>query len=200
MPGYSEKRNRAMEILANAGFNQHNPTHLGLITNPVVKNTIDDVFDVYTFGKERNMYVCVAPTMVSGRGRLKITKTIPTREQLIDLYTKIYDWNILHGVQTLAQIQEEGISSYAGSRPCSLPASGLYISYYGDVFMSEGNDSEEFRYTSIKDLTLKEIWESSRNFKEFAGKANCGCPAKDGITIPKDLYARVLDNLIKKFD
>jgi MoaA/NifB/PqqE/SkfB family radical SAM enzyme len=136
--------------------------------------------------------------MVSGRGR-KSSSTAPSREQLIRLYTKIYEWNIMHGVQTLAQIREEGISPYAGSRPCSLPASGLYVSYYGDVYMSEGNDGAEFNYGNVRHKPLKEIWEQSRNFKEFAGKANCGCPAKDGITIPKDLYRTVLDNLTKKF-
>ena len=65
--GYSLKRNRALELLADAGFNRHNPTHLCLATNPVTRSNLDEVFDIYTWARERNLYPIVTPPMVSGR-------------------------------------------------------------------------------------------------------------------------------------
>ncbi len=187
--GYSKKRNRALELLVEQKFNQHHPTHIGLMALPVKQGALDDAFEIYTWGKERNMYVCVAPSMFSGRGRDQTDA--PSPEELTDLYTNIYDWNIDRGVQTLDQIREEGISAYAGSRPCQQVGTGVYITLFGDVYICPGDDSPNVRFGNVREQSLKEIWEASPNFQR-AGTFNFHCPAKDGRTIPDELYGEVL--------
>ena len=193
--GYSEKRNRALELLVQQGFNQHHPTHIGLMAIPVTKETIGDVFEIYTWGKERNMGVCVTPSMVSGRGAKQVRQIDEEfSEGLINLYTKIYAWNIGRGIHTLDQLREEGVSAYAGLRPCQQVGCGLYVTLFGDVYICPGDDSPNVKFGNIRDKSLKDIWEASPNFKR-AGHFNYHCPAKDGKTIPRNLYAEVLRRL-----
>ncbi|MBW2990357.1 radical SAM protein [Candidatus Woesearchaeota archaeon] len=199
--GYALKRNRALELLVEEGFNQPMPTYLGLMTIPVTKDNLDEAFDIYVFGKERNMYVCVTPTMMSGRGSKENfrDKMTPSPNELIELYTRIYEWNIEKGVQTLEQIKGEGVSAYAGSRPCQQVGCGLYVTLFGDVYICPGDDSEDVNFGNIRENSLKEIWENSPNYKQ-AGEFNCYCPAKDGRTIPRMLYSEVVRRLQMKYE
>lgn len=190
---YSLKRNRALKLLVNQGFNNHNPTRIGLMALPIKKDNVNEVFDIYVYGKERNMHICVAPLMVSGRSSNKVfrEKNSPLPEELIELYTQIYLWNIKRGVQTLEQLKEEGVSAYAGSRPCQQIGCGLYVTLFGDVYMCPGDDSEKAKFGNIREQSLKDIWKNSPNY-ERAGTFNCHCPAKDGKTIPAELYSEVI--------
>ena len=194
--GYAEKRNRALELLVQQGFNQHHPTHIGLMAIPVTGSTIGGAFEIYKWGKERNMYVCVAPSMISGRGAKKISKDFARR--LIDLYTEIYTWNIERGVQILNQLKKEGISAYAGSRPCQQVGTGVYVTLFGDVYICPGDDNPNVKFGNVREQPLKEIWEDSPNFQK-AGTFNCHCPAKDGRTIPRELYDEVLRRVEERF-
>ncbi|MFA5800792.1 MAG: radical SAM protein [Candidatus Peribacteraceae bacterium] len=188
--GYSIKRNKALELLVKHGYNRYNPTHVGLMAIPVTRELLSDIFEIYTWGKERNMYVCVTPSMVSGRGRKK-TDNIPSSDELIDLYSRIYRWNISRGIQTLKQLKEEGVSAYAGSRPCQQIGCGVYVTLFGDAYRCPGDDSADTRYGNVRQDSLKDIWENSSNIK-MAGQFNCHCPPKDGKTIPENFYEEVL--------
>jgi MoaA/NifB/PqqE/SkfB family radical SAM enzyme len=192
--GYTLKRNRALELLARAGFNKHNPTHLCIATNPVTKMNYNEIFEIYTWGRVRNLYVIVCPTMVAGRARSReFQKRItPSREKLIQLYVKIYKFNIEKGIQTLEDLKRDGISSYAGGAPCNQVACGMYVRLDGTVLRCPGDDITIFG--NIRKESLKSIWFKSENFKR-AGTYNCHCPPKDGKTIPKDLYTEVLKRL-----
>ena len=192
--GYSLKRNRALELLADAGFNRHSPTHLCLATNPVTRSNLDEVFEIYTWARERNLYPIVTPAMVSGRCSRKGYRDAitPAPEELMELYTKIYRWNIERGIQTLAQIMEDGISSYAGATPCHQVACGVYVTLDGTVLRCPGDDVTVFG--NVREQSLKEIWEGSENHQR-SGTYNCHCPPKDGRTIPLEFYSSVLEGL-----
>lgn len=193
--GYTLKRNNALELLVNAGFNKPNPTHLALALNPVTNENYAEIFAMYTFARERNMYAIVCPTMVSGKCTNNAWKKItPSAEKLVELYTKIYRWNIEKGLQTLEQIKEEGIAAYAGGAPCNQVACGMYVTSRGIVLRCPGDDVTVFG--DIREKPLKEIWVNSENYKR-AGTFNCGCPPKDGLSIPSELYSKVIGNLIK---
>ena len=49
--GYTVKRNRVLELLAEAGFNKHNPTHLCLAANPITHENYDEIFEIYQQGQ-----------------------------------------------------------------------------------------------------------------------------------------------------
>jgi MoaA/NifB/PqqE/SkfB family radical SAM enzyme len=195
--GYTLKRNHALELLAKAGFNKDNPTHLCLAANPITNDNYDEIFEIYKWARERNIYVIACPTMISGRCSKKENwdKITPSKEKIIELYTKIYKYNIEKGLQTLKQIKEEGISAYAGGHPCNQLARGLYITLTGTVLRCPGDDTTI--YGDIWKDSLKNIWESSENYK-IAGTFNCKCPPKKGKSMPESIYEEVMRNLVKE--
>jgi MoaA/NifB/PqqE/SkfB family radical SAM enzyme len=194
--GYTLKRNRALELLAKAGFNKHNPTHLCLAANPITNDNYNEIFEIYKWGRVRNLYVIVCPTMVSGRCAKTWAwhKITPSGKKLVDLYTKIYKFNIEKGIQTLRQIKKEGIASYAGGHPCNQVACGMYVTLPGIVLRCPGDDVTVFG--NIWKESLKDIWLKSENYGR-GGTFNCGCPPKWGKSIPYNLFTDVMLNLEK---
>jgi len=198
---YTQKRNKALKLLLDAGFNKTNPTRLSLISAPITPDNIDEIFEIYKWGRERNLYVVGTPTMVSGRGadQKKCQEEIYGKEhfeeELIKLYTKIYIWNIKKGLMTLKQLQEEGVSAYAGCHPCNQSSCGMYVTLKGKVIRCPGRDDEQSTFCEdIRKSNVKKVWHSSENYKR-AGTFNNHCPAKDGKTIPTRLYSEVLKNV-----
>ncbi|MFH2105123.1 MAG: radical SAM protein [Parcubacteria group bacterium] len=194
--GYTVKRNRALELLVKARFNQHNPTHLCLAANPITHGNYNELLEIYKWGRLRGMYVIVCPTMVSGRcAKERDWRNItPSPAKLIDLYTKIYCFNIKKRLQSKEQIIQEGIASYAGGHPCNQIACGMYITLTGKVLRCPGDDVTVFG--NIWEESLADIWHKSENFKR-AGQFNCGCPPKCGKSIPSNLFAEVMKNVGK---
>ena len=192
--GYTLKRNRALELLTEAGFNKSNPTRLCLAANPVTHDNYEEMFEIYKWGRVRNLYLIVCPTMVSGRcAETKDWERItPSQEDLIDLYVQIYKFNIEKGIQTLKQIEKEGISAYAGGCPCHQIACGMYITLGGLVLRCPGDDVTVFG--DIRTKSLKDIWINSENYKR-AGTFNCGCPPKMGKTFDYDFFEKVMSKL-----
>jgi len=191
--GYSKLRNQALYWLIEAGFNsrEYNPTRLCLATNPVTNDNYNDIFNIYVWARKRNIYVIVCPTMISGRSRgEKFWQFItPSEDKLVELYTNIYKFNIEFGINTLEQLKEEGIASYAGGHPCNQIACGMYITLSGKVLRCPGDDTTIFG--NIFEKSLKEIWVKSENYGR-SGMFNCGCPPKWGKSIPFNLFTDVL--------
>jgi len=192
--GYTLKRNRALELLVAAGFNKTNPTRIALIPAPITNQNVGEMFDIYSWARLRNIHVVTCPTMISGRCAKEQAwqKITPSKKDLLDLYIKIYNFNLDKGIQTMAQIKKEGISSYAGAQPCNQVACGMYVTLTGKVLRCPGDDVTEFG--SIWDSPLEEIWKNSENFKR-AGTFNCHCPPKEGKSIPNGFYDKVLEKL-----
>ncbi len=191
---YTKVRNRALQLLVDEGLNQGNPTRLALAINPITIWNIDEAFDIYKWGRLRNLYCIVTPSMISGRAKDKTWVSItPQEEKIIGLYRQIYDFNVETGLQSIEQLLREGVSSYAGGHPCNQVATGMYVTLNGVVLSCPG--SEEHIEGNIWEQSLTEIWNQSSNKKERAGTFNCGCIAKDGKSIPMTLYDTVLDDL-----
>jgi MoaA/NifB/PqqE/SkfB family radical SAM enzyme len=193
---YVGARNRALGLLFERGFADENPTRLALAANPITKANVNEAFDIYRWGRLRNLYVIVTPTMISGRARKEATWTAisPSREELIDLYTRIYLFNIEHGLQTLQQLETEGVSAYAGGHPCNQVSTGMYVTITGTVLSCPG--SEIAVEGDVRVNSVAEIWRTSQN-RQRAGKYNCGCIAKDGKSIPVGFYDSVLTSVRK---
>ena len=108
---YIHVRNRALELLVKQGFNKGNPTRLAVINSPVTIWNYDEAFEIYKWGRLRNLYTVITPTMISGRAKDRTWKAVnPTEEQLTNLYSKIYQFNIETNLQTIEQIKEENPS------------------------------------------------------------------------------------------
>ncbi|MDR2720304.1 MAG: radical SAM protein [Nitrososphaerota archaeon] len=200
--GYTTKRNLALKLLTDEGLNKNNPTRLCLAVNPITKQNYNEVLSIYTYARVRGIYVIACPTMISGRCAKTTAwkKITPTAEEIIDLYTKIYQFNIEKGIQTLEQIKSEGISAYAGGHPCNQVGCGMYVTLSGIILRCPGDDTTTlgnvWENGHIKQGKLKEVWQKSENFAR-SGTLNCLCPPKDGRSIPESLYTEVLKRLEK---
>lgn len=185
-PGYSLRRAQALEVLAAEGFNSTNPTRLAVGVNPVTVWNIAGAYDIYVWARERNIYPIVTPSMVAGLAKSIIKDINPPDAELIELYSRIYSFNLARGLQTGAQLEREGISSYAGAHPCNQVGCGLYITLSGEVYSCPGSDSKSEGNT--KNTPLDVIWHSSENYNSRSGLYNCRCIAKDGMTLPIEVY------------
>lgn len=195
---YAKARNRAIELLVKNGMNNDLfCQRLSLQTNPVTAENIDEILEIFKWGTERNIPVCVTPTMVSGRGRflVKESRESEFQEKLIQLYTDIYTYLIERGIMTLEQLQEEGVSSYTGTNPCNQLSCGMFIRKDGVVQRCPGNDYDEFIIgQDIRKKLLKEIWIQSQNYA-LGPIFNNKC-VKDGYSIPIRLYDEVLNRVM----
>jgi len=191
--GHTKKRNKALENLARVGFNKTSPTRLAMVCAPITKQVKDEVLDIYVFARKRNIYPVLAYLMVSGKQLTKkfLRKYDLTSKEKIELHRKIYKWNIEQGLQTIEQIENEGISCMAGIHPCNQVAAGLYLTLNGNITSCPGDNRI---IGNIRKESIKDIWEKSENFKR-QGTFNCNCPPKDGKTIPLELYCEVLKKL-----
>jgi len=194
--GYTALRNNAIELLCSYGFNRTNPTRLALILVPVTKMTIAEVPEIYAWGRERNMYIIVAPSMCSGKaGKDEYRDTIsPSEEDLLNLYAWIYRYNFDKGIQTLERVCGDGVSAYAGGAPCTQVSCGMYVTSRGIVLRCPGDDVTVLG--DVRNSRLEEIWHASENYGR-RGTFNCKCPPKDGKTIPAGLYEKVLAKLME---
>lgn len=198
MKGHTLRRNRALELLTKVGFNKTIPTRLMLCATPVRRETYQEMFDFYVFCRRRNILPLITLTMISGKQfNDHFIKHIDlSYKQKNELYTKIYEYNIEHSIQSLDNIINDGISSMPGIHPCNQIATGLYITINGNVVSCPG-DSEKI-VGNVRKESVKNIWHRSDNNKR-KGIYNNGCPFKEGKTIPVDLYTNVKNHLITKY-
>ena len=198
---YARARNRAIELLAENGMNSDlYCQRMSLQTNPVKRDNIDEILDIFKWGTERNVPVIVTPTMVSGGGRrlVKASQQLEFQEKLIGLYTEIYSYLIGRGIMTVDQLRTEGVSSYAGTAPCNQLSCGMFVRKDGVVQRCPGNDSDDFIITDdVRKRPLKEIWMQSQNYA-LGPVFNNKC-VKDGHSIPIKLYDEVLERIETKF-
>lgn len=186
---YMAKRDGALLNLVQAGFADSNPTRLALGVNPVTVQNIHEAAAIYEWARPRNMYAIVTPTMISGRAKGDAWRLMaPATESLIELYTRIYKYNLSTGLQTASTLESDGLSPYAGGHPCNQVATGLYVTLSGVVLSCPG--SEELVEGNYWERALENIWAQSRNYGR-RGTFNCGCIAKEDRSIPQQLYQQV---------
>lgn len=210
IPLYNERRNTALQNLANVGFNDfvaEVPTRLALICAPYTPETVNEVFDIYKFGHERNMYVVACPTTLSGKG-------IDTYEKQKNghygrfikkaeyVYADIYTYAIKNNIVSWTDFLTDGPHLYPGAHPCNQTAAGFYLQLSGQVFTCPGRmDDETIVAKDIRDYPdLRTVWQDSVPYKRAMNgkKFNLGCMARDGRSLPNDFYKRITDLTLKQ--
>ena len=192
--GYSILRRRALEILAETGFNKTSPTRLALCCNPITKENVSELYDIYVFGRERNILPVNACLMVSGKqldARYLANHDAPA-ELKEHLFQRIYRYNLEHGINTIEQLEQEGVSCMPGVHPCNQVAAGLYLTCNGNVVRCPGDASAVLG--NVCETSITEIWHAQADWP-LRGQFNCHCPFKDGITLPNGIYGRTLEHL-----
>ncbi len=197
---YPKCRDRALELLVTAGFNEFlpgEPTSLAIIFNPITIDNADEVVEVYKWARRRNMYVVTSPTMISGLCREpEVYRAItPSENQLLQIYTEINVWAIKQGIFTFDDLERDGVASYAGSCPCQQVGSGLFVRRDGTVLRCPGDDISV--QGKLSEQSISEIWFNSENYRVYRGKINVGCPPKEGKSFPENFFEKVLAEIRK---
>lgn len=195
--GYTAKRNRALELLAQVGLNDCQPTKLCLAMVPITIQNVEEIFDMYKWARERNIYTIATTSMCAGRATTSWQEMCPSVERLIALYTQINVYNVEKGITSVEELKENGTSSYAGGCPCHQIACGMYVTSRGIVLRCPGDDVTVFG--NVHEQSIADIWHSCENYVQRQGVFNCHCPPKDGRSIPSGLYEKVLENVVRHF-
>ncbi|MEW6328509.1 MAG: radical SAM protein [Candidatus Micrarchaeota archaeon] len=207
--GYTEIRNMALSNLVEAGFNSATPTRLALCSNPIVKENAEEIYDIYVFARERNIYPVTAALMTSGMQFTdKFLKFVDiSTEEKIKLWFDIYSYNIEHGLQTLSQVEKEGISALPGIHPCNQIAydekapRGIYLTLNGNVTACPGYSTPlgNIRLEPLE-LILKRVAKFLEDMTHGRcdNKFNCHCPPKYK-TLPERMFEEVIKRLREKF-
>ena len=193
--GYTAKRNRGLELLAEADFNKSSPTRLAICANPIIRPNFDGLFDIYVYARERNILPVNAALMVSGKqiDDCFLYNNDVSDEEKEALFLQIYEYNLAHGFSDIEQLQQEGISCMPGIHPCNQIAAGLYLTSNGNVIKCPGDFGRPLG--NVHEQNIKEIWANHYNSWALFRKFNCWCPFKDSVTLPWGLHGRVLSNL-----
>ncbi|OGP57590.1 MAG: hypothetical protein A2V67_09185 [Deltaproteobacteria bacterium RBG_13_61_14] len=193
--GYTLKRNRALEILADIGFNKTSPTRLAICANPIMSMNYGELFNIYVYARRRNILPVNAALMVSGKQidtHFLAANDVSAEEKEL-FFIRVYRYNLEHGIQSKGQMLTEGISCLVGIHPCNQIAAGVYLTCNGTVIRCPGDSGNPLG--NIHEQTITEIWEANKQWR-FAGMFNCHCPFKDGVTLPEGIYSRVLDRVL----
>lgn len=188
---YVTLRDNALIKLVKAGFNEYikgQATRLAMIAAPIKPENVAGIFEIYEWGRIRNIYVLSCPTTFSGLGKAELIREQEVHEfgkyirDLEDLYVKIYVWNISKNLMTIEQFKREGSSLYPGCHPCNQVAAGLYITLKGKIIRCPGRDDPNWVIDeNIRGKKLKDVWRNCQNYKlaENENKFNFNCIARD---------------------
>ncbi|MEI8343583.1 MAG: radical SAM protein [Candidatus Moraniibacteriota bacterium] len=207
---YVKFRDDALIALVKAGFNKYVPgeaTRLAMIAAPIKPENVEEVFDIFTWARVRNIYMLSCPTVMSGKGSDELKRGYgeysgSTSNQcklyiadLEKLYVKIYRWSISTKLISAAKLKEDGISMYPGCHVCNQTAAGFYLNLSGQINLCAGRCDESTIFSSDirKEKSLKDVWMRCPNYKRAMNKNvfNCHCPARDNVSIPPDFYESI---------
>lgn len=207
---YIELRDNALLLLTETGFNNfvpNIPTRLALVAAPFKPENIDEIFDIYTWGYRRNIYVATCPTTSSGKGNTELLKQSQHdfdtyMQQVKQLYIDIYSWALKVGVVKKDYFIKHGVSLYPGAHPCNQVACGFYLRLDGSAYYCPGNDSIDFRVSqNIRNEDVKDIWANSMNYRlAEQNKFNFECDARKGSFFKDypDFYNEVYHKVLSK--
>jgi MoaA/NifB/PqqE/SkfB family radical SAM enzyme len=206
---YVELRDRALIKLIEAGFNKYEPgkpTRLAMIAAPVKPETVKEIFDIYEWGRRRNIYVLSCPSTVSGKGideTERVKKYAEYLDDLKEMYIRTYIWNIEHGLMTLEQFKKEKVGLYPGCHPCNQVAAGMYMTLSGKIIRCPGRADAQSTFCEDirKEKDIKDVWARSENHRRAEGKGfNYRCPARDGHSIIPGFYKAVEEKVLEHFE
>jgi hypothetical protein len=207
---YVKFRDSALIALVKAGFNKYisgEATRLAMIAAPIKPANVEEVFDIFTWARVRNIYMLSCPTVMSGKGSDELKRGYgeysgSTLDQsklyiadLEKLYASIYKWSMSTNLISAAKLKEDGISMYPGCHVCNQTAAGFYLNLSGQINLCAGRCDESTIFSSDirKEKSLKDVWMRCPNYKRAMNKKvfNYHCPARDNLSIPADFYKKI---------
>jgi MoaA/NifB/PqqE/SkfB family radical SAM enzyme len=147
--GFSEHRNRALEILKRIGFNRHYPSRIGFGT-VLLKHNYNLIPEIYKYALECNIYPLICPLMPVGKSKEKKTRDIlsPPKSDIYQLKENLIKIRNNFGISSTID------SDFPGGLPCDISRAGFYIDDAGNTFICESDDC----VGNIRSTDLFSLW------------------------------------------
>lgn len=210
LKNYVAFRDKALINLVKAGFNKYEKgkaTRLAMIAAPIKPENVDEIFDLYTWARPRNIYMLSCPTTISGKGLDEFEREKKFSDyisRLIGLYSKIYIWAIKTNLIPLDKFKQDGVSLYPGCHVCNQTAAGFFLNLSGQVNQCPGRVDKTTIFTKDirKEKGLEYVWTHCLNYKRAKNTKgfNYHCVARDGRSLPIDFYDKIERNVLQHFE
>jgi len=148
---YFKRRNQALEVLMDVGFNRCVPTRLAFDTI-ICKQNVDEILDIHRHARANNIFVLFVNYLPSGR-TVDPHHSAISREQQFEIFGKMAAID-----RDEFGIEHDACYPYAGGTPCSIRGFGLFVKIKGDVFDCPG-ESQRLGNFLEEGRSLKAIWE-----------------------------------------
>jgi len=165
--GYTEKRDRALDLLMRYGFNEERTTRLGFGI-VLLRDNYLDVPLIFNFALQHNIYPLVCPLMPIGKMKSINNREClsPTKNEIRELKANLCNCKKANGYDNSYE------SDFPGGKPCDISRTGFYIDDIGNAFVCESDDF----VGNVRDFSLKEIWDqiNVRKWKKYGNARNLG--------------------------
>lgn len=195
---YTKFRDIALERLMEVGFNrmEHNPTRLGTAT-VMLKSNYHELLHHYRYFRSLNIYPIINTVVPCGmtKDMTSVKKISPTEQEKIELWKKIYSFNVENG------IKYDGISSYVGGHICSQLGYAMYVNVFGEVFDCPSSTREKslgnVKFNGNDGEKLRKLWEMDDYKNRYRNCRDNGCPWRfqSSAMIPRTLFKEVHEYL-----
>lgn len=166
--GYAKKRNEALDILMQKGFNKGRKTRLG-IDSVITQENKKEILDIFRFCRDNNIFPMIKSFIPTGKAFHKIESEI-LKKELSEILTKAKEID-----EKEYGIMHEGQPPYMGGFRCDQINHALFVNINGDTFDCPG----QLRYLgNVRNRTLVDIWNSKPAQKIRAAKY-CSCPSRE---------------------
>jgi len=165
---YFEKRNEALEVLMDAGFNDSDPTRLAFDTI-ICQENYAEIPNIHRFARNNNIFTLFVGYLPSGRSSTPAQNAVSRQDQF-----KMFG-ELAKIDQSEYGLEHQSKFPYAGGVPCTIRGLGMYAKIQGEAYDCPG---ESQHLGNIRDVPLKEIWEKTKNIRSCF----------DGGCAPRDLF------------
>lgn len=186
--GYSERRNKALKRILDAGFNLNSPSKIGFASVVLLENH-DELPKIYERSLKENIYPFFCPIMPVGKAKEKINRERMgvTGKKLIDLAIKLHIIAFQYG------IEYKRPSDFIGTLPCYITMAGFYVDDSGDATLC----APDKIFGNIRQKSLSELWQGINNLKrKLYGDKGCN----EGKCFPKRLTSVISEDFDKQVD
>lgn len=177
---------------------QGKESRLVIINTPIISETIDEAYEIFTYFVDRGVTVLSTTSMQSGCGGGLYDKLDEDFiKKFKEYYAKAIKYSLKRGLISKDYFEEFGPSPYAGISHCMQLCNGLLIRETGQLMRCPGADHEAWRDeitpTDLLANGLVWAWTKTKNYQE-SSKVNVGCLAKPKIFTAEFIKA-ITDNI-----
>jgi MoaA/NifB/PqqE/SkfB family radical SAM enzyme len=163
---YFRHRQQAIKNLIDLGFNQTVPTRLAFDTI-LCRENVGEIEALHRFARDNNIFILLVNFLPSGRSTSGHTNSVSRAEQF-DVFARIAQID-----RDEYGITQRGIFPYAGSQPCLIRGTGMFVKINGNVLACPG---ETQPIGNVLENRMEEIWERLSAIRaEFDGH----CPPRE---------------------